>query len=90
MRLLLILALTGVIWAVDKPTPSKITEAQQVMYFQAKSDVLEATMAQTSAQARLDAVVKAMTAVCPLVLDAQQRPVCAVVSKTEEPKPVAH
>ena len=84
MRLTILGLLALTMWAADapKPEPPKITEAQQIAYFQAKADLLEAQSAANAAQNRLDAAVKSMQAVCPLALDKDQRPVC------QEPKPV--
>jgi hypothetical protein len=90
---LLTVALAGAMWAQDKPmrdeshgileipatktTVPKITAEQQVAYFQAKADVLEAQVALQLANDRLKGTVEVLTRVCPLVLDAQQRPQCA-------------
>jgi hypothetical protein len=74
----------------DKPAGPKITSELREVYQQARADLSEAQLAVVQAQARLKAAVDAMQAVCPLALDAQQRPVCAPQTKAEEPKPQAH
>ena len=57
--------------------PPAITSDMRETYFQAKSDVLEAQVALTAAQGRLDASVKGMQAVCPLIVDDKGKPQCA-------------
>ena len=61
----------------EPAAPPAITSEMRETYFQAKSDVLEAQVALTAAQGRLDASVKGMQAVCPLIVDAQGKPQCA-------------
>ena len=72
MKLTILFLALG-LYAADKP---KITAEMREAYFQAKADVLEAMAAHDSAQKRLDAAVKAMQAVCPLITDAQGKPQC--------------
>ena len=59
----------------------KFYETADVLVFPALRDsggssLLEAMAAHDSAQKRLDAAVKAMQAVCPLITDAQGKPQC--------------
>jgi hypothetical protein len=68
---------------VDKPAPH-ITTEQQVVYFQARADLVEAQSLATDAQRHFNEVAKELQAVCPLVLDANRRPQCAEPKMSEK------
>ena len=92
--LILAIALAGL--AQQKPAkptepakqqdPPKITSEMRETFFQAKSDLLEAQARSADAQKRLDASLKEMQAVCPLILDAQGKPQCAPPAPPTEAK----
>ena len=81
---------TGQPITVSKSTQAKpvITAELREIYQQARADSAEAQLAVTAAQARLEAAVKAMQAVCPLTVDQQGKPQCAPEPpKSEAKKP---
>ena len=62
--------------AEDKPKPSQITIEQQAEWLQARAELAEAQLALKTAEARMQAVVKEIQAVCPAVINKAGRPEC--------------
>jgi hypothetical protein len=69
--------------AEDKPKPPQITIEQQAEWLQARAELAEAQLQLKTAEARMNAVVKEIQAVCPAVIGKTGRPECPV--KPPEP-----
>ena len=81
---IMLAGLAGPLLGQDAPADQpEITSELREAYFHAKSDTLEAQLVLEAAQKRLDAAVKAMQAICPLVVDADGKPQCAAPVEKE-------